>query len=140
MRDGQDAKVLQGYCTCFVSNFLSGLGRGAFQAQAPHTQLPGFFENTFGGQAGREQHDGQARARVGGRAREIQVLVFGVAILCGIGFTMSLFVGSLAFVPGSSEYAGMDRMGILTGSILAAVLGYAITAMASRKPATLSSP
>ncbi|MDY0835988.1 Na+/H+ antiporter NhaA [Pseudomonas sp. SED1] len=59
--------------------------------------------------------------------------VLGVAILCGIGFTMSLFVGSLAFVPGSSEYAGMDRMGILTGSILAALIGYAVTAMASRK-------
>ena len=62
--------------------------------------------------------------------------VMGVAILCGIGFTMSLFVGSLAFVPGSSEYAGMDRMGILTGSILAALIGYAVTAMASRKQAT----
>nr|WP_218584565.1 Na+/H+ antiporter NhaA [Pseudomonas sp. CM25] len=61
--------------------------------------------------------------------------MFGVAILCGIGFTMSLFVGSLAFEPGSSEFAGMDRMGILTGSFLAAVLGYTITAMASRKPA-----
>ncbi|WP_410480917.1 Na+/H+ antiporter NhaA [Pseudomonas plecoglossicida] len=59
--------------------------------------------------------------------------VLGVAILCGIGFTMSLFVGSLAFVPGSSEYAGMDRMGILTGSFFAAVIGYAVTAMASRK-------
>ncbi|MBH3431074.1 Na+/H+ antiporter NhaA [Pseudomonas alkylphenolica] len=59
--------------------------------------------------------------------------VLGVAILCGIGFTMSLFVGSLAFVPGSSEYAGMDRMGILTGSILAAVIGYTVTALASRK-------
>ncbi|MGH8408571.1 MAG: Na+/H+ antiporter NhaA, partial [Pseudomonas sp.] len=60
---------------------------------------------------------------------------YGVAILTGIGFTMSLFVGSLAFVPGSSEYAGMDRMGILTGSILAALIGYAVTAMASRKQA-----
>jgi len=59
--------------------------------------------------------------------------VLGVSILCGIGFTMSLFVGSLAFVPGQSEFAGMDRMGILTGSILAALIGYAITAMASRK-------
>jgi len=58
--------------------------------------------------------------------------VLGVSILCGIGFTMSLFVGSLAFVPGQSEFAGMDRMGILTGSILAALIGYAITAMASR--------
>ncbi|MBC3495213.1 Na+/H+ antiporter NhaA [Pseudomonas sp. SWRI100] len=59
--------------------------------------------------------------------------LLGVAILCGIGFTMSLFVGSLAFVPGSSDYAGMDRMGILTGSFFAAVIGYAVTAMASRK-------
>jgi len=60
--------------------------------------------------------------------------LFGVAILCGIGFTMSLFVGSLAFIPGSSDYAGMDRMGILTGSILAAVIGYAVMAGAGRKP------
>ncbi|MEX5502747.1 Na+/H+ antiporter NhaA [Pseudomonas putida] len=59
--------------------------------------------------------------------------ILGVAILCGIGFTMSLFVGSLAFAPGTSEYAGMDRMGILTGSFFAAVIGYAVTAMASRK-------
>ena len=59
--------------------------------------------------------------------------VLGVAILCGIGFTMSLFVGSLAFVPGASEYAGMDRMGILTGSLFAALIGYAVTAAASRK-------
>nr|WP_314575322.1 Na+/H+ antiporter NhaA [uncultured Pseudomonas sp.] len=59
--------------------------------------------------------------------------VLGVSILCGIGFTMSLFVGSLAFVPGQSEFAGMDRMGILTGSILAALIGYGITAMASKK-------
>ena len=59
--------------------------------------------------------------------------VLGVAILCGIGFTMSLFVGSLAFMPGSSEYAGMDRMGILTGSLFAALIGYGITALSSRK-------
>ncbi|QJI41971.1 Na+/H+ antiporter NhaA [Pseudomonas sp. ADAK2] len=65
--------------------------------------------------------------------------VLGVAILCGIGFTMSLFVGSLAFVPGTSDYAGMDRMGILTGSILAALIGYAVTAAASRKRVVLQS-
>ena len=59
--------------------------------------------------------------------------VLGVAILCGIGFTMSLFVGSLAFTPDVSPYAGQDRMGILTGSLFAALLGYAITAMSSKK-------
>lgn len=62
--------------------------------------------------------------------------VLGVAILCGIGFTMSLFVGSLAFEAGSSEYAGMDRMGILTGSLFAALIGYAVMVMASRKTST----
>ncbi|MVW88019.1 Na+/H+ antiporter NhaA [Pseudomonas sp. PB101] len=65
--------------------------------------------------------------------------ILGVAILCGIGFTMSLFVGSLAFEPGVSEFAGMDRMGILTGSILAALIGYGVTAMASRKRSSLAS-
>ncbi|MFS2158066.1 Na+/H+ antiporter NhaA [Pseudomonas sp. Pseusp122] len=60
--------------------------------------------------------------------------VFGVAILCGIGFTMSLFVGSLAYVPGISEFAGEDRMGILTGSILSAFIGYGVMAFFSRKP------
>ncbi|QXI19553.1 Na+/H+ antiporter NhaA [Pseudomonas hamedanensis] len=65
--------------------------------------------------------------------------ILGVAILCGIGFTMSLFVGSLAFEPGVSDYAGMDRMGILTGSILAAVIGYVVTAVASRRGTTQTS-
>jgi len=61
--------------------------------------------------------------------------VLGVAVLCGIGFTMSLFVGSLAFTPDVSPYAGQDRMGILTGSLLAAVLGYVICRLSSRAPA-----
>jgi len=59
--------------------------------------------------------------------------VLGVAVLCGIGFTMSIFVGSLAFDASTSVYAGQDRMGILTGSFLAAVGGYLIMALTSRK-------
>ena len=58
--------------------------------------------------------------------------VLGLSILCGIGFTMSLFVGSLAFVPEVSEYAGMDRVGILTGSVLAALIGYSVCYLSSR--------
>lgn len=49
--------------------------------------------------------------------------VYGVAVICGVGFTMSLFIGSLAFQ--NVAGAGMnDRLGILTGSFLSAVLGY----------------
>lgn len=48
--------------------------------------------------------------------------LYGVSLLCGIGFTMSLFVGSLAF-----EHSSFDapiRLGVLTGSIVCACLGY----------------
>jgi Na+:H+ antiporter, NhaA family len=45
-------------------------------------------------------------------------------VLCGIGFTMSLFIGSLAFEnDGSMEYVVDDRLGILVGSFLSAVVG-----------------
>lgn len=50
--------------------------------------------------------------------------LYGVAILCGIGFTMSLFIGSLAFEQGGPDIAIDDRLGILAGSSLSAVCGY----------------
>lgn len=50
--------------------------------------------------------------------------LYGVAVICGVGFTMSLFIGSLAF-QNLGDNAGMnDRLGILTGSFLSALLGY----------------
>jgi NhaA family Na+:H+ antiporter len=52
--------------------------------------------------------------------------LYGVALLRGIGFTMSLFIASLAFEHGGPGYAVDDRLGILTGSILSAVLGYGV--------------
>jgi NhaA family Na+:H+ antiporter len=61
--------------------------------------------------------------------------LLGVAVLCGIGFTMSIFVGSLAFDAATSVYAGQDRMGILAGSFMAATGGYLIMAIASRRKA-----
>lgn len=51
--------------------------------------------------------------------------LYGVAFLCGVGFTMSLFIGSLAFEQGGTQANLMnDRLGILVGSMLSAVVGY----------------
>lgn len=50
----------------------------------------------------------------------------GTAVLCGIGFTMSLFIGSLAFEGEAARLANESRLGILAGSIIAGTLGYFI--------------
>ena len=50
--------------------------------------------------------------------------VYGAAILCGIGFTMSLFIGMLAFENAAAgEIVVTDRLGILAGTFLSAVVG-----------------
>lgn len=48
--------------------------------------------------------------------------LLGVAFACGIGFTMSLFIAGLAFEHGSGDYFSGDRLGILLGSIMSALL------------------
>ncbi|MCZ6667230.1 MAG: Na+/H+ antiporter NhaA [Gammaproteobacteria bacterium] len=50
--------------------------------------------------------------------------LLGVAFACGIGFTMSLFIAGLAFEHGSEGYFAGDRLGIVVGSVLAAVVAY----------------
>ncbi|HWV14734.1 MAG TPA: Na+/H+ antiporter NhaA [Cellvibrio sp.] len=65
--------------------------------------------------------------------------LYGVAILCGVGFTMSLFIASLAFTPVAGDHPLNDRLGILAGSIVSAILGYCWLAFAAKaKPATSS--
>ena len=52
--------------------------------------------------------------------------LLGVALLCGIGFTMSLFIAGLAFEGLGLEYAKLTQLGILTGSLVSATAGYLV--------------
>jgi len=56
------------------------------------------------------------------------VELFGVSLLCGVGFTMSLFVGALAFPDG--PLAGQVRLGVLGGSLLSSAVGAAVLSWA----------
>ena len=57
---------------------------------------------------------------------------YGVGVLTGIGFTMSLFVGNLAFVDHSNYLPGV-KIGVLVGSTLSAVVGYFLLLIVTKK-------
>jgi Na+:H+ antiporter, NhaA family len=59
--------------------------------------------------------------------------LFGIAALCGIGFTMSLFIGGLAFEHSGTDYLLAYRIGILGGSLVAALLGLLLLSVATQK-------
>ena len=56
---------------------------------------------------------------------------YGVGILTGIGFTMSLFIGNLAFVE-NIEYIDSVKIGVLTGSLLSTLIGYSLLLLTSK--------
>lgn len=55
---------------------------------------------------------------------------YGMALLTGIGFTMSLFIGNLAFE--TQDYAAQVRIGVLAGSVLSGLAGYLVLYLATR--------
>lgn len=59
--------------------------------------------------------------------------IYGVAVLCGIGFTMSLFIGGLAF-PGNQLLIDEAKIGILSGSAISAIMGYIVLRMTTTHP------
>ena len=57
---------------------------------------------------------------------------YAVGVLTGIGFTMSLFVGNLAFV-NNMEYMDGVKIGVLSGSLLSTVVGFVLLYLSSKK-------
>ena len=57
--------------------------------------------------------------------------IYGLAVLAGIGFTMSLFIGELAFTHGAHD--AELRLGVLGASVVSALLGYAVLRLSARE-------
>ena len=57
---------------------------------------------------------------------------YGVGVLTGIGFTMSLFIGNLAFIE-NTQYIDGVKIGVLAGSLLSTIFGYFLLLMTSKK-------
>ena len=58
--------------------------------------------------------------------------IYGLSCLAGIGFTMSLFIGGLSF--SDAEMMNQVRLGVLSGSIISAILGYVVLMATTSKP------
>jgi NhaA family Na+:H+ antiporter len=115
---------------------LEHVGLGALVAPLPLAIAAGLFA---GKQAGIfaavriSVRFGLARAPTGATWAQI----YGVAMLCGVGFTMSLFIGALAF-PGRPDLAEQARIGILAGSFASALAGYALLRLTAPRAADVS--
>jgi NhaA family Na+:H+ antiporter len=58
--------------------------------------------------------------------------VYGIALICGIGFTMSLFIGSLAYQHSDLDLMPLVKMGVVLGSLTAGLAGFFVLKRATR--------
>jgi len=61
-------------------------------------------------------------------------MLYGVALICGVGFTMSMFIGGLAFEHGGFEQNAAVRIGVIVGSVTSAVAGWLVLHLSLPKP------
>ena len=117
-----------GFANAGVS--LAGLGLAGLVAPLPLAVAAGLF---LGKQAGifgailLARRTGFARPPEGASTLQL----WGVALLCGIGFTMSLFIGALAF-PAAPALVEEAKLGVLAGSLVSALAGFAVLRLAPR--------
>ncbi|QJU57183.1 Na+/H+ antiporter NhaA [Sphingomonas sp. AP4-R1] len=121
-----------GFANAGVS--LAGLGLGALAAPLPLAIAAGLF---LGKQAGIGLGTFAClHFRLAPRPEGASGLqLYGAAILGGIGFTMSLFVGGLAF--GDGPMLAEVKLGVLAGSLLSAIVGYGVLRFARPHPAEI---
>lgn len=60
--------------------------------------------------------------------------LYGIALLCGVGFTMSLFIGGLAFADDETHFSALVRLGVLIGSALSGISGYLLLRRLIQQP------
>ncbi|MEJ5975249.1 Na+/H+ antiporter NhaA [Novosphingobium sp. PS1R-30] len=117
---------LFGFANAGVS--LAGLGLSDLLAPLPLAIAAGLFLGKQVGIFGAillAERLGLARPPEG--ASRLQL--WGLALLCGIGFTMSLFIGALAF-PAHPALVEQAKLGVLAGSLLSALAGYLVLRLA----------
>jgi len=60
--------------------------------------------------------------------------IYGIGLIAGVGFTMSLFIGNLAFSRLGGDYPALVRVGVIVGSLLSGLFGYLILRFVYRRP------
>ena len=61
-------------------------------------------------------------------------MLYGIALICGVGFTMSLFIGSLAFEHGGFTQGVALRIGVISGSVVSGFCGWLVLHLSLPKP------